>query len=199
MVLRDRAVTARLRGRRRRRGAAMVETAFMLPMFVILWYSSLYVHGLGSKHIGANTDARADAWRTAMANCGVKHDSDSENFLPPVGGSIGLGSNGSSDTSGAVSNALKNGNLGGALSGFVSNFTSVIASVFPNPNGAQVTKTDVINWRVPDLYNKTGLNNQDTNVTGTTTVVCNEAPMDGSIGNVAGALLNIIEGLVKMF
>ena len=170
----------------------------MLPMFVILWYSSLYVHSLGSKYIKVNSEARSDAWQTAMANCGVHHDTDTEVLPPSLGGVVGLSAAGG-DTAGAVSTALKNGNVTGGLSGFVNTFTTVISSIFPNPNGSQFLKTDDVSWRVPDLYDHSGEGKRDTIVQGTTTVVCNEAPMDGTIGAVAGAIVSILLGIVHMF
>ena len=98
------------RRRRHQRGVALVEAAFMLPMFVILWYGSLYVHNLGSKYIAVNTAAREDAWTTAMSNCGVHKSSDSE-VLPAAEGSPSpLQNGGGSDTS-AVSTALGQGNV----------------------------------------------------------------------------------------
>jgi hypothetical protein len=185
----------RLARRRRQRGAAMVEAAFMLPMFVILWYGSLYVHNLGSKYINVNSNARAEAWQTAMANCGVHHDSDSEKLPLALTGGSGLPGNGGNEAN-QVSTALKSGNVTGAMSGFVSGFTSLISSIFPNPSGAVVTKSDTVNWRVPNLYNHTGLSGESTAVLGSSTVVCNEAPQDGSISNVISGVVSMVQGIL---
>lgn len=187
---------ARRARRRHQRGTALVETAFMLPMFVILWYGSLYVHSLGSKYIQVNSDARADAWQTAMANCGVHHDEETEKLPAALGGGTGLAGSGGAGSSSAVSTALKNGNSAGALSGFVNTFTSILSSVFPNPNGSTVLKTQTISWREPDLYDHSGMSPKSTTVKGTTTVVCNEAPMNGSISNVISGVVSLIKSII---
>ena len=68
-----------LRNRRRhQRGAAMVEAAFMLPMFVILFFTTMYLHNLNAKQIALNMTTREAAWSYAMANCNVTKDADSE-------------------------------------------------------------------------------------------------------------------------
>lgn len=184
--------------RQGQRGATLVEAAMMLPMFVILWYSSLYVHSLGSKHIDVNTTARQDSWSSAMANCGVAGQSETEQLPANMGGKVGLSAKGGGSSS-AVSTALKNGSLIGAFASFVSGFTAIISSIFPNPDGAQFMKMQTISWRVPDLYDHSGMSNSSTPVQGTTTVVCNEAPENGTITKVASGLLGIIEGIVKLF
>jgi hypothetical protein len=187
----------RLRGRRHHeRGVALVEAAFMLPMFVILWYASLYVHSLGSKYIGINTLARQDTWQTAMANCGVNGEQETEVLPASLSTGINLPSTGGGDTINAVVGALKNGNIAGALAGFVNTFTAALANAFPSPKGAHFTKTATVSWRVPDLYDHSGMNNETTNLKYSYTVVCNIAPENGSISNVAGAIVAIIESMV---
>jgi len=188
---------SRLRGRRRHeRGVALVEAAFMLPMFVILWYASLYVHSLGSKYIAINTLARQDAWQTAMANCGVHGQQDTEVLPASLSSGVNLPDGGGGDTINSVVTALKGGNVAGALAGFVNTFTAAIANAFPDPKGTHFTKTATVNWRVPDLYDHSGMGNESTNLKYSTTVVCDIAPENGSIANVAGAIVAIIEGIV---
>jgi hypothetical protein len=182
------------RRRRHQRGVALVEAAFMLPMFVILWYGSLYVHNLGSKYIAVNTAAREDAWTTAMSNCGVHKSSDSE-VLPAAEGSPSPLKNGGGSDSSAVSTALGQGNVTGAISGLVNSITKAISNIFPNPKGATALKTDKINWRDPDLYDHSGMAEQSTKVKGTITIVCNEAPEDGSISNVIGNLVGFVKSI----
>jgi hypothetical protein len=172
----------------------------MLPMFVILWYASLYVHSLGSKYIEVNTSARRDAWQTAMANCGVHLSPDSEVLPPSLGGVISFPDTGvGGDPAAEIATALKSGSIIGALAGFVNTFTATISIVFPNPNGATSVKTAGVSWRVPDLYDHTGEGQRHTNVKGSATVVCNEAPLDGSILGVAVGLIGMILSIVQMF
>jgi hypothetical protein len=187
----------RLRGRRRHeRGVALVEAAFMLPMFVILWYASLYVHSLGSHYIAINTEARKEAWQTAMANCGAHGQQETEVLPASLSSGINLPAGNGGDTINAVVTALKGGNIAGALAGFVNTFTAALANAFPSPKGAHFTKTDTVNWRVPDLYNHSGMGTENTNLKYSTTVVCDIAPENGSISNVAGAIVAIIGSIV---
>ena len=184
-----------LKRRRAQRGAALVETAFMLPMFVILWYGSLYVHNLGKNYIKVNSQARADAWQTAMANCGVPPKGAETEHLPASLGGVGAVYGGGGNDVGAVKTALQNSNPGGAIGAFVSGFTSALASAFPAMQGATSLKTTAVSWREPDLYDhsETG---SSVLVKGTTSVVCDLAPEDGTIANVAGAIVSIICGMV---
>jgi len=89
----------------------------MLPMFVILWYGSLYVHNLGKNYIKVNTTARSDAWSTAMANCGVPPKGAESEHLPPNMGGVGGLPGGGGATGSAVATAMKNGNIAGARMG----------------------------------------------------------------------------------
>jgi hypothetical protein len=191
---------ARKARRRRERGAALVEAAFMLPMFVILWYGSLYVHSLGSTYIKVNTSARQDAWQTAMSNCGVRFSSNSEVLPASLGGVVTLpDTGGDGATASAIAAALKSGNIIGALAGFVNTFTAEISVLFPNPNGASFVSTAGVSWRVPNLYDHTGAGERNTTVSGAATVVCNEAPINGSILGVAVGLVNLILSIVQTF
>jgi hypothetical protein len=195
----ERPVSRRPR-RLRERGTALVEAAFMLPMFVILWYASLYVHSLGSNYIEVNTSARQDAWQTAMANCGVHLSQDSEVLPPSLGGVVDLPDTaGDGATEAEIAAALKSGSITGTLAGFVNTFTATVSVLFPNPSGATSVKTAGVSWRVPDLYDHTGLGQKKTNVRGSATVVCNEAPLDGSILGVAVGLISIVLSIVHMF
>jgi hypothetical protein len=184
-----------LKRRRAQRGAALVETAFMLPMFVILWYGSLYVHNLGKNYVKVNTLARADAWQTAMANCGVPPKGAESEHLPTSLGGVGPVYGGGGNDTNAVTTAVRNSNPGGAISAFVNSFTTALANAFPAMSGSTFLKTNKVSWREPDLYDhsETG---SSVKVKGTTSVVCDLAPEDGTISNVAGALVSIISSMV---
>jgi hypothetical protein len=195
MIVRQNGRQLLLKRRRAQRGAALVETAFMLPMFVILWYGSLYVHNLGKNYIKVNTSARADAWQTAMANCGAHAKGTDTEHLPASLGGVGPVYGGGGSDIGSIKTALQNSNPGGAIGAFVSSFTTALANAFPAMQGSTFLKTSTVSWREPDLYDhsETG---SSVKVKGTTSVVCDLAPEDGTIANVAGALVSIIASMV---
>ncbi len=160
------------------RGAALVEAAFMMPMFVILFYASLFAHNLSNTYIKASQQARANAWAYAMANCGDTA-SDNVEVLPPV------------DTEGAGA-ATKispmpddpttppgNGNF---LSGMAGTIFGDISGLFPNPNGSQSVQTKSLNWRMPNLYYDTDAGTTST-VKRSVTVDCNNVANDGGAVN----------------
>jgi hypothetical protein len=164
--------------RRSQRGAALVEAAFMMPMFVILFYASLFAHNLSLTYIKASQQARANAWAYAMANCGDTA-SDNVEVMPPV------------DTEGAgaatkiqpmpdnPTNTAGNGNF---LGGMVGTIFGDISSIFPNPNGSQSVQTSSLNWRMPNLYNQTDAGSTST-VKRSVTIDCNNVANDGGAVN----------------
>jgi hypothetical protein len=179
----------------------MVEAVAVMPVFVLLFFVAVYAHAWGNKQIDLNTQSRQAAWMLAMSNCNVGGQNDSES-LPPT--NTGGASNpsvidlvnmyGSSEAASAAHQAFNAGSVTGWVSSFLSIVTTAIASIFPNPQGAQMNKTDVVNWRLPNNY--TGANpTNSTVVRGTATVMCNEAPMDGTLSTVIGDLVGFVGGL----
>ncbi len=192
--------SAHARSRRRgERGAAMVEAAFMLPMFVLLWFTSLYAHRMGATQIDLNTEARANAWQYAMANCGTLGTSPSENEpgLSPPAGTTNPGLNGMDDNPGTTTSSglgsAPNGEAG-KISKLASPVTNFIADLMPNPTGSVARIKKTINWREPNLYVAGGggsAANNETNMQQTVTLVCNQYPQNGNI-------LSAIKGIVCM-
>ncbi len=182
----DLACERRIRSHRRReRGAALVEAAFMMPMFIILFFTSLYAHNVNSKQITLNTTARAQAWAYAMSNCNKGPGS-------PEGESLPLGSSGNAQTmdleggspgggTSAASSALSSGSVTGAISSFLSAITSVLSDIFANPPGSQSTVRDSVSWRLPNVYDGSGYGVRSTPLYQSVTVVCNEQAQNGSI------------------
>jgi hypothetical protein len=165
----------------------MVEAVAIMPVFVVLFFTAVYAHSWGAKQIDLNSQSRQASWVLAMANCNVAGQQDSET-LPAsnTGGTapsiITLANSNPNEAGSAARSAFSAGSVTGAMSSFLSNVTSLIAGIFPNPSGAQLNKSDTLNWRMPNNY--TGANpTNSTTVQGNTTVMCNEAPMNGTIAN----------------
>jgi hypothetical protein len=177
----------RVRARRHgERGTALVEAAFMMPMFVILFFTSLYLHNLNSKQISLNISTRANAWAFAMSNCNKGPASPESESLPvgSSGNATQMQMQGSSSGSGlsAASAALGAGSVTGAISSAMSGITSLLASVFADPEGSQSKSNVALSWRLPNVYEGGATDGpRTTNVHQTVTVACNEQAENGSI------------------
>ena len=177
----------------------MVEAVAIMPVFVILFFTAVYAHSWGARQIDLNSQSRQASWVLAMANCNVKGQNESET-LPAsnTGGTapsiITLANSSANDAGSAAKSAFSAGSVTGWMSSFLSTVTSAIAGIFPNPSGAQLNKSDTVNWRMPNNY--TGANpSNSTTVQGNTTVMCNEAPMDGTISNVISDIIGFVKSL----
>jgi hypothetical protein len=102
---------------------------------------------------------------------------------------------GSSDAGNAASSAFSGGSVTGAMTSFLSTVTSAISSIFPNPQGSQLNNSTALNWRLPNNYTGSNATNTTT-VNGTSTVMCNEAPQDGSIFAVISDIFSFVGSLV---
>jgi len=192
------------RRRQRERGAAMVEAAFMFPLFIILFFSLIYAHSYTGTKIDEATQARELAWTNAMSNCGTTGDSETEQ-LPDNTPSLSLTHgnfvathqtssiamtttsnpqqpmNGESNsTQTGVSQSIAGGSIEGAFSGLLSMVLGAVSDLFPDPNGAQGLSKTAISWRMPNNYNGSDPSNSTT-VTQTVTVMCNEKPQNGTV------------------
>jgi len=168
----------RTSARTSKRGAALVEAAFMMPMFVILFYASLFAHNLSNTYIKASQLARANAWAYAMANCGDTA-SDNVEVMPPVETS---GAGAATKVSPMPDNPTTPPGNGNFLSGMVGTIFGDISSLFPNPNGSQSVQTNSLNWRMPNLYNQTDGGSTST-VKRSVTIDCNNVANDGGAVN----------------
>jgi hypothetical protein len=61
-------------GRRRERGAALVEMVVVVPVFIILLAGMLFLHHTVAKTQRAMLAARRDAWALAMNGCAANGD-----------------------------------------------------------------------------------------------------------------------------
>jgi hypothetical protein len=169
---------ARTAPRKSRRGAALVEAAFMMPMFVILFYASLFAHNLSNTYIKSSQQARANAWAYAMANCGDTA-SDNVEVLPPVDTE---GAGAATKISPMPDNPTSPPGNGNFLSGMAGTIFGDISGLFPNPNGSQSVQTNSLNWRMPNLYNQTDSGTTST-VKRSVTIDCNNVANDGGAVN----------------
>ncbi len=179
------------------RGAAMVEAAFMMPMFVLLFFTSLYAHNLNAKQISLNIESRSEAWGFAMNNCGAAGQDETES-LPSISTGDGLqevqlyGESGN-DAASAAGTALSGGNVTGAISSIASGIVGAIANVLPNPYGSQASFKTTVDWRQPNVWSgakPTGSGN----VQQTVTVLCNQEPQDGNIETAVKGIICAITG-----
>src|SRR6185295_9977006 len=60
---------AALSARRRARGAALVETVVVVPLFIVLFASMLFFHHVLAKSLQTQVVARNAAWQKAMSGC----------------------------------------------------------------------------------------------------------------------------------
>jgi Flp pilus assembly protein TadG len=208
----------RVRLRRAQRGAAMVEAAFMFPMFVILWFSIVYAHSFSSTQIDANTQSRELAWTDAMANCNTKGYQEKET-LPQNNDSLSVTRNtwtstsattsiavstnetasklsatpSSSNASDAMSAAVSGGSLEGAFGSLIGPVLNAIASILPSPQGAKAVATGPVSWRMPNTY--AGLDpSNSTTMKQTTTVTCNIAPINGGLSGLFDEIKGAVSG-----
>jgi hypothetical protein len=208
------------RQRQHERGAALVEAAFMFPMFIILFFSVIYAHSFTATKIDEATQARELAWNNAMTNCVQGGGGSDSETLPDLETSLSLtrgnfkgtgtpstiGMNTTSkpltpmngeagSTQAGVTQSISGGSIEGAFAGIVGMLLDTVAKIFPDPNGAQGVTTGSVSWRLPNNYAHTDPNNS-TSLTHTVTVYCNEAPQDGSVKTVVGDLVGDISNFV---
>ncbi|MEQ9324183.1 MAG: hypothetical protein RIF41_33785 [Polyangiaceae bacterium] len=66
----QRSLSQRLAGRRRQRGAAMVESLVVIPFFILIFAGTMFVGGFYAKRIHLQNEVRAGAWEMAVSqNC----------------------------------------------------------------------------------------------------------------------------------
>ena len=169
----------------------------MLPMFIILFYSSLYAHNLGFGYMQEQRLARNNAWVYAMTNCnetGTGMTKEESEVLPPV------------DTSGDAAAAVKLSPLpenvvstsgGSGATGLILSvggpIMGALAKIVPNGDGSQSTATLNLSWRLPNLYAGGGIlgsssGSNSTTITQIVTIPCNVPPSDGGAINAVIAL-----------
>jgi hypothetical protein len=146
------------------RGAALVETALMFPLFITITFAGFYAYNLGRAGIEVHTGARQEAWTYAMSNCGNKGQSESET-LPaqaPVVSGLSVGGLGTTTPithdpntpsfSQELSGTMGTGQLSGAgqfVITLIDGFFNEIQGLFPNPKGSTNTQSEVVNYRIP--------------------------------------------------
>jgi hypothetical protein len=196
-------------GRRHQRGATLVEAAFMMPMFVILFFTSIFFHNLNAKQITLNVTTRAQAWTYAMHNCRAGEGQDEHEIpfapasvaAPPSVATSGaafqiqMRGNGSGGLS-SVNSALSAGPIMNGISSVMGPIANFLSSIFADPQGSESFIADGVNWRMPNLYSKGNIDgaNKNTPVQQTVIIACNEQAENGSVGNALSEIESAIGG-----
>ncbi len=162
----------------------------MTPMFVILWHVGLYAHNLASTKIHLNSLARSQAWDYAMANCDQgQGDSpttpadwgatESPGPLKPVPGN-------------PPPQPTSPGGKGAPNTSVMSKISGLLGSMFTNPEGSQSIQNGSVSFRVPNLYDKSGMSPTAVPLGATVVVFCNEEAQNGSFSEVIGMIFSLL-------
>jgi hypothetical protein len=187
-------IHSKVRSRRKSRGVAMVEAVAILPIFVVLWFTTLFAFNLGATKIAMNATSRGDAWAYAMGNCGAGSDPAK---TPWPGGGWGSVST-SSDAFSTNATSLIGG---GGASGFdiVGALTTVVSNFLPGlgtSNSSIEQEQKTINYVTPSVGVVSAGSSLSKNVQYTSTVFCNEAPRNGNIMGVIGSIGNMLKSVL---
>lgn len=77
------------RARRRARGAALVEVVVVVPLFILLFASMLFVHHVAANAQQTQLRARNAAWQKAMSGCSGGAEVTSPDFTSRMDGAPG--------------------------------------------------------------------------------------------------------------
>jgi hypothetical protein len=180
------------------RGAAMVEAAFMFPMFIILWFASLYAYNWGRAQIDTKTLARQQAWATSMSNCGSPGQSESELLPPADSGGQPITHDLPSSLSSQLSGVLGGGGGGGGsfIVQLIQGLVNSVQSLFPNPQGAIQAQQKTINFRIPNQYaHDPGVGSKQ--IKANVTVYCNDTAKNGD-NSIVDAVAGVIDGIIAV-
>ncbi len=177
----DSARIARVRARRGKRGVALVESAAVLPLFVIMWFVTITAHEIGLEKAKQINVARGNAWGYAMANCG---DTGSSNpTKTPSGVTANQGRIDPMFQMPPIGQMASSGGMGGWMSAIVSVISGFVQEIVPLAHDwdTQDIENKTVNYRIPDNYKGGGKNASAHTVTGNVVVTCNEAPFNGDL------------------
>jgi hypothetical protein len=172
------------------RGAALVEAAFIFPMFIILFFGALYFHNAWFKKFDVIAQARSESWAYAMSACGKNGEDNTEKFS---GVKANKGTLTMTDT---VNNNMVSQLAGGGFTGFLSGLGSYISSlpIFLNPEAADSAHSGTVDYRQRDIYDKT-VANSTTTLNYEAVVVCNIDPANGNLWEVVKMIFGWVKGM----
>jgi hypothetical protein len=162
----------RLIKRRNKRGAALVEAVVVIPFFIIIFASILFVGNLYKEKMRVMRLAKEGAWAFAMENCGNAGDPITTQGIPRSDGAPNGGA-GPSDTASPTNDTEDVGDeqkAGGDMAGLVSKDYGSSSATVESSVGA-------------DGY----IGGFSKPVKSYTRVMCNEAPFNGDIKGFAQA------------
>lgn len=159
------------RKRRRQRGAAMVEAAFVIPVLVALWMAGAYAQAACTAKLDALATARSEAWAYAASNCGTPGDHNPSRPAGVPGEKVSGGASAES----LVSSLTGTAGAGGKVMSLFELFAgAVLGGPFPASHAS--------NTRVAKVSSQNGGGlKYSSRHTAQMTVICNEAPYDGNV------------------
>jgi len=174
---------AQRRVKARERGAAMVETAMVFPMFVILWFVTMWVYRTYDTKLDLMARTRGEAWGYAMSNCGK---SGTSNIVTRWNNGKGEARTVPAGAPPPITQLALD-----ATSVMFPVFALVAATVNTPIDAARSDRSKVVAQSVPNLWERT-----DGKVARTATakvvVFCNETPEDGDLVGVVRSLVHMV-------
>lgn len=149
-----------------RRGAAMLETAVVMPVLVAIWVAGVYAHLACEAKLDAIQTARSQAWGFASSNCGTAGSAPSPSPAANTsGGQQGFGGSAPGD----LVNSVGSGSGSGDALSLIMKMASAVLPPFHAALGSD-SRTAAVS-----KYSSTQSSKM--------AVICNEAPYNGSIGD----------------
>jgi hypothetical protein len=184
------------------RGAALVEGAVMIPLFITITFGAFFAYNYGRAGIDVKLASRESAWTLAMANCGSAAANDSEvlpTYQDPNEGTSGGAASktpithdpSSSSLSTMMHGSISGGGFGSFMLSIINGFFNVISPLFPNPGGALNNQSETVDYRIPFQGNfgpaayakrsaaSGGQSPSSHTYTANVTLFCNQAPTSG--------------------
>jgi len=165
------------------RGAALVETAMVFPMFVILWFVTLWVYRTYDTKLDEMARTRGDAWGYAMSSCGKSGARDVVTRWPSGAGHA-------HKVPAGAPPPITQFALDGASLLFPV-FTLVAAVVNTPTDAARSDRSKAVAQSIPNLWERSNGKVSRT-VTAKVVVFCNETPENGDLAGVIRSLVHMV-------
>lgn len=149
----------------------MLETALVMPVLVACWVAGVYAHNACVAKLDAIATSRAQAWQYAAGNCGTPGDAG-PSAASAGGGHVVAGGN---SPAGLVQGIASQAGSGSAVS-LILKLASAFLPPFPASQGIETREARVASGG--------GGPNYASKHSSKMTVICNEAPFNGSLPGV---------------
>ena len=154
-----------MKKRARSRGAAMLEAALVMPVLVACWVAGVYAQTAVTAKLDAIQTARSQAWGYASANCGSPGDAGPSPAAQMGGTVVSAGNSPSGIVQGL---AAQNGS--GDATSLILKLASAFLPPFPGSQASDTRDAKVARYASSHSSKMT--------------VICNEAPHNGSLPGV---------------